>query len=90
MNALTVVELFQSLGCSSCPTTNSNALKLAEDPTMLLLTYHVTYWDRLGWKDTFGDPAFDQRQGEYAKAFQRKIVSTPQVRYKRYCAPNLC
>lgn len=47
---------------------------------MLILTYHVTYWDRLGWKDTFADSAFDQRQWEYAKVFQRKSVFTPQVR----------
>lgn len=46
---------------------------------MLILTYNVTYWDRLGWKDTFGDSVFDQRQWEYAKAFQRKNVFTPQV-----------
>lgn len=80
MDALTVVELFQSQGCSSCPPTNFGVLKLAEVPNLLILTYHVTYWDRLGWKDTFGDSAFDQRQWEYAKALQRKNVFTPQVR----------
>ncbi|KAL2043991.1 hypothetical protein N7G274_003511 [Stereocaulon virgatum] len=77
--ALTVVELFQSQGCSSCPPANSNVLKLAEDPNLLILTYDVTYWDRLGWKDTFGNSAFDRRQWEYAKALQRKKVFTPQV-----------
>ena len=81
MNALTVIELFQSQGCSSCPPTSSNILKLADDPNMLILTYHVTYWDRLGWKDTFGNSAFDQRQWDYAKALERKNVFTPQVRH---------
>ena len=77
-----VIELFQSQGCSSCPATNSHVLKLAEDPNMLILTYHVTYWDRLGWKDTFGDSVFDQRQWECAKALGRKNVFTPQVRHR--------
>ena len=80
MNPLTVVELFQSQGCSSCPPTNSNVLKLVDDPNMLVLTYDVTYWDKLGWKDTFGKSAFDQRQWEYARALQRRNVFTPQVR----------
>ena len=42
-DALTVIELFQSQGCSSCPPANSNVLKLAEDPNLLVLTYNVTY-----------------------------------------------
>ena len=77
--SLTVIELFQSQGCSSCPAANSNVLKLAEDPNLLILTYDVTYWDRLGWKDTFGDSANDRRQWEYARALSRKNVFTPQV-----------
>ena len=76
---LTVIELFQSQGCSSCPPTNANVLKLIEDPHLLILTYDVTYWDRLGWKDTFGNSAFDRRQWEYARALQKKNVYTPQV-----------
>ena len=78
-HALTVIELFQSQGCSSCPPANSNVLKLAEDPNLLILTYDVTYWDRLGWKDTFGNSANDKRQWEYARALSRKNVFTPQV-----------
>ena len=76
---LTVVELFQSQGCSSCPPSNSNVLRLIDDPNILVLTYNVTYWDRLGWKDTFGKSSFDQRQWEYARKMQRKNVFTPQV-----------
>ncbi len=78
-DSLTVIELFQSQGCSSCPPANSNILKLVEDPNLLVLTYDVTYWDRLGWKDTFGNSANDRRQWEYAKALSRKNVFTPQV-----------
>ena len=78
-DGLTVVELFQSQGCSSCPPANSNVLMLAEDPNLLVLTYDVTYWDRLGWKDTFGNSANDRRQWDYARALSRKNVFTPQV-----------
>lgn len=46
---------------------------------MLALTFAVTYWDRLGWKDTFGDPAFTERQRDYAVAARRPGVFTPQV-----------
>ena len=59
---------------------HQQVLKLAKDPNLLILTYHVTYWDRLGWKDTSGDFAFDQRQWEYAEALERKNVFTLQVR----------
>jgi hypothetical protein len=77
--ALTVLELFQSQGCSSCPPANDNVIKLAEDPNFLVLMYDVTYWDHLGWKDTFGNPAFDVRQREYASAMNSRRVFTPQV-----------
>lgn len=46
---------------------------------MLILTCHVTYWDRFGWKDNFAKSAFDQRQWEYATALRRKNDFTPQV-----------
>lgn len=76
---LLVVELFQSQGCSSCPPANDNLLKLVHDPNLLVLTYDVTYWDHLGWKDTFGNGDFDRRQWAYARALRRKNVFTPQV-----------
>ena len=77
---LTVLELFQSQGCSSCPPANDQVLKLIEsNPEILILTYDVTYWDRLGWKDTFGDKQWDGRQWEYARAFGKGNVYTPQV-----------
>jgi len=77
--ALTVVELFQSQGCSSCPPTNSNIIQLSQDPNFLVLTYEVTYWDYLGWKDTFGNSSFDRRQREYANTMESTRVYTPQV-----------
>ena len=77
---LTVLELFQSQGCSSCPPANNNVLALIPNEETLVLTYDVTYWDRLGWTDTFGDKNWDGRQWEYARAFGKGNVYTPQVR----------
>ncbi len=75
----TVVELFQSQGCSSCPPANANVLSLADRPDLLTLSWQVTYWDYLGWKDTFDSPAFTQRQRDYADRFGRTEVFTPEV-----------
>ncbi len=74
-----VIELFTSQGCSSCPPANKFAAKLAEDEDKLVLTYGVTYWDYLGWKDTFGDPEFTARQRDYGKALGASNIYTPQL-----------
>jgi len=76
---LTVVELFQSQGCSSCSTANDNVISLTGDSDKLVLTYEVTYWDYLGWPDTFGSKEWDQRQRDYSSAFKNRSVYTPQV-----------
>lgn len=75
----TVVELFQSQGCSSCPPANANAMALSDRPDLLVLSFGVTYWDQLGWKDTFASPRFTQRQWDYAHALHHTQVWTPQV-----------
>jgi hypothetical protein len=74
-----VVEEFQSQGCSSCPPANANVNALADRPEVLALSYAVTYWDQLGWKDTFASPAFTKRQWDYARHAGRTNVATPQV-----------
>lgn len=74
-----VVELFQSQGCSSCPPAIANVNAIADRPDILALTFAVTYWDRLGWKDTFASPAYTRRQWDYANASGRGQVFTPQV-----------
>lgn len=74
-----VVELFTSQGCSSCPPANERVTKFANDDDILALSYSVTYWDYLGWKDTFGKPEFTKRQKIYAKAFDGSHVYTPQM-----------
>jgi hypothetical protein len=76
---LTVVELFQSQGCSSCPPANANVMALSDRPDLLTLSFGVTYWDQLGWKDTFASPRYTDRQWDYAHAFHRQQVFTPQV-----------
>jgi hypothetical protein len=78
---LSVIELFQSQGCSSCPPTETNlhALFLQPNLKLLLLTYDVTYWDHLGWTDTFGNKLWDQRQRAYAAKWGKRSVYTPQV-----------
>jgi hypothetical protein len=76
---LTVVELFQSQGCSDCPPANANLIALSDRPDLLTLSFGVTYWDRLGWKDTFASPQFTARQWSYAHAFGRDEVFTPEV-----------
>ena len=76
---LTVVELFQSQGCSSCPPANANVMALANRSDLLTLSFGVTYWDSLGWKDTFASPQYTARQWDYAHALHHKEVYTPQV-----------
>ena len=78
-HGLQVVELFQSQGCSSCPPANANVLALADRPDILTLSWQVTYWDYLGWKDTYAQPAFTARQHAYADALHNDGVFTPQV-----------
>ncbi len=74
----TVVELFQSQGCSSCPPAIANLNAIAGRPDILALTFAVTYWDQLGWKDTFAKPEFTARQYDYSQA-GRGQVATPQT-----------
>ena len=76
---LTVVELFQSQGCSDCPPANANVMALSDRPGLLTLSFGVTYWDQLGWKDTFASPQYTARQWDYAHALKHSEVYTPQV-----------
>jgi hypothetical protein len=76
---LTVVELFTSQGCSSCPTADALLESYATRPDLVALTFPVDYWDYLGWKDTLASPKFSARQRAYAKARGDGRVYTPQV-----------
>lgn len=74
-----VVELFTSQGCSSCPAADRLLDELAMGDETLAIGWHVDYWDYLGWKDTFGDPAYTKRQRAYAHTFGARQVYTPQA-----------
>jgi hypothetical protein len=75
----TVIELFQSQGCSSCPPAAANVAAVSDRADVLALSFAVDYWDRLGWKDTFSKHAWTERQYAYARAFAHDGVYTPQV-----------
>lgn len=74
-----VVELYTSQGCSSCPPANAAVAQLAARPEILALSFGVTYWDDLGWKDTFAQKKFTDRQWDYAHGLRHDNVATPQV-----------
>ena len=74
-----VVELFTSQGCSSCPPADRLLSEISKSDDTLALGWHVDYWDYLGWKDTFADPANTQRQRAYSRSFGERQVYTPQA-----------
>lgn len=81
---IAVVELFTSQGCSSCPPADV-ALKQIEAAAnknglpVHVLSFHVDYWNRLGWKDPFSDSGHTRRQQSYAALTGSSRVYTPQM-----------
>lgn len=75
----TILELFTSQGCSSCPPADAILKDLAQDPGVAALSLPVDYWDYLGWKDTFASPRNAERQKAYAKARGDGAIYTPQL-----------
>jgi hypothetical protein len=73
-----VVELYTAQGCASCDKSDALAAQLADRPGVTALTFNVDYWDYLGWKDTFAQPEFAERQRAYDKRFGLRDVYTPQ------------
>ena len=74
-----VVELFTSQGCSSCPPADEMLGDLADRDDVLALSWHVDYWDYLGWADEFARPEFTRRQQAYAHASGERAIYTPQI-----------
>jgi hypothetical protein len=74
-----VVELFTSQGCSSCPPADALAGELAKRDDVLPLSFHVDYWDYLGWKDPFSGAENTNRQRDYRGKFGLRYVYTPQM-----------
>lgn len=74
-----VIELFTSQGCSDCPAADRIVAELAKRKDVLALSLPITYWDMLGWKDTFATEANTYRQKSYAKTMNRSGIYTPQL-----------
>ncbi len=74
-----VVELFTSQGCSSCPPADAVLAELAAKGDVIAVSLPVDYWDYLGWKDTFAQKAFTERQRTYGIARGDREVYTPQA-----------
>jgi len=75
----TLVELFTSQGCSSCPPADALMQELATQDGIIPLSYPVEIWDYIGWKDTLAKPMFTRRQRAYAAMLAGKRVYTPQA-----------
>ena len=74
-----VVELFTSQGCSDCPAADRLLTDLARRRDVIALSLPITYWDMLGWKDTFATDANTQRQKSYARSMSHSGIYTPQM-----------
>src|SRR4051794_10112623 len=73
-----VVELFTSQGCSSCPPADALLRELAGRADVIALGFHISYWDRLGWKDPLSNEASTDRQKAYASRLSGRVY-TPQI-----------
>ncbi len=79
---IAVIELFTSQGCSSCPPADELLTKTIQEDkgkSIYALSFHVDYWDRLGWKDPFSDMLYSQRQYDYVRQMQLNSAYTPQM-----------
>ena len=77
--SVTVLELFTSQGCSSCPAADELLTKIQENSNVVALSYHVDYWNYIGWKDPFSKVEFSNKQRAYAQKFNSSSIYTPQV-----------
>jgi hypothetical protein len=75
----TVLELFTSQGCSSCPPADRLLGRYAKRGDIIALSFHVDYWDYIGWKDTFATGATTGRQRGYGQALSQRHLYTPEI-----------
>ncbi len=74
-----VVELYTSQGCSSCPPADRFLGELAERDDIIALSFHVDYWNYLGWSDPYSSAESTARQRDYRRALGLRYVYTPQM-----------
>jgi len=77
-----VIELFTSEGCSSCPPADDLVARIQKennDKPVYILSFHVDYWNRLGWKDVFSSAESSKRQNQYARWLNLQSVYTPEI-----------
>lgn len=76
-----LVELFTSEGCSSCPPADQRMSEFLKDPNVWIVfvpvSFHVDYWNGLGWKDRFSNEEFTERQRRYARSWGSGSIYTP-------------
>jgi hypothetical protein len=83
-SGVAVIELFTSEGCSSCPPAdralaNLTARAKAQDLPVYTLSFHVDYWNYLGWRDPFSSASYSERQHGYSAINERGGTYTPQA-----------
>ena len=79
-----IIELFTSQGCSSCPAADKNLSEIikraeAQGKPVYGLSFHVDYWNYIGWKDPYSSKEFTERQRRYAKTLNLTSIYTPQM-----------
>ncbi|WP_405246939.1 DUF1223 domain-containing protein [Cellulophaga sp. Asnod2-G02] len=81
IESIVVLELYTSQGCSSCPPADVllDKVKKAYSEEVIALSYHVDYWNYIGWKDPFSKAVFTEKQTAYNYKFRNKSNYTPQV-----------
>jgi hypothetical protein len=74
-----VVELYTSQGCSSCPPADRVLGELSMMPNVIALAFHVDYWDNIGWRDHYSIPNSVERQHRYVQSLGLSSAFTPQA-----------
>ncbi|MEO8568296.1 MAG: DUF1223 domain-containing protein [Ginsengibacter sp.] len=77
-NNVAVLELFTSQGCSSCPAADRLLDEYSKKENVIALSFHVDYWNKLGWKDPYSSSVYTQRQYKYASSLHSQVY-TPQL-----------
>ncbi|MEO6289377.1 MAG: DUF1223 domain-containing protein [Ginsengibacter sp.] len=78
VTSVAVLELFTSQGCSSCPSADMLLEDFSHKESIIILSFHVDYWKKLGWKDPYSSPENTQRQYKYTSALKSSVY-TPQL-----------